>query len=318
MVTPNELVDEFCKKKVLVVGDVMLDKYIWGKVKRISPEASVPVVEETKIDYNPGGAANLAANMAALGCNVTLIGVIGKGDNSTYLMEALKTKERLKPIMLPDDRPTTTKTRLLDLKGHHLMRHDHESKAKINAQLEKEISEILHNTPAAAIVISDYAKGVITQEVFNAAKSAAKKQGIPLFVDPKPRDSINYAGSTIIKFNLSEARAISGLNGDYSFKEIAEKLKGIVDSNFVITAGDEGAGFFNKKQDWETIPTKAREVSDVCGAGDTFLAALALAYTCEPDIELAVHMGNCAAGIKVGKVGAVSISSDELKRELCR
>ncbi len=310
------IIDQFPGKTILVLGDVMLDKYVWGKVSRISPEAPVPVVEVQSETYTPGGAANAANNIVSLGGKAVLMGMVGDDIHKDVLIKELEQRGIASQLVL-DSRPTTTKIRVMGMK-QQLLRIDYEHKHPIDDETGKKILEVIKETPSDAILISDYAKGIITQELYNEILHLAEGLKVPVFVDVKPRRQINYAGATVIKTNNKEACELAGVeehNGD-QIEEIGKKLVEMLQSNIIITRGERGVSIFSKDGNITQVPTKAKQVFDVTGAGDTFLAAFSLAYVSGASLEDSSIIANHAAGIKVGKVGTASVTADELRQDL--
>ena len=310
------LVERFPAKTVIVLGDVMLDKYVWGNVSRISPEAPVPIVEVAKESYAPGGAANAASNIAALGGKAVLVGMVGDDPHKDILAKELEQRGIFAKLII-DSRPTITKIRVM-AHTQQLMRVDYEHKHPIDTATEKRVLDIIEQTPADAIIISDYAKGLITQTLYDDVKRIAEEREIPLFVDVKPRAGINYAGATVIKTNHKEACELTGVeehNGDH-METIGKKLVEQLKSHVLVTRGEKGVSIFSNNGKITHTPTQAKQVFDVTGAGDTFLAAFALAFISGESLEDAAWVANHAAGIKVGKVGTASVSAEELRREL--
>ncbi len=312
----RSLIDKFAGKTVLVLGDVMLDKYVWGEVTRISPEAPVPIVHVQRESYAPGGAANVASNLASLGAKAVLVGVVGNDAHKEVLAGQLEERKITAKLVL-DGRPTITKMRVMGQK-QQLMRVDYENTHPLDGDGEKRVLDFVHNTPADAVIVSDYAKGVITQSLYDSLKAFCAKQGVPLFVDVKPRHKVEYAGATVIKTNHKEACELAGVeehNGD-GMKEVGKKLVRQLQSHVVVTRGEKGVSVFSRDGKESHVPTQAKQVFDVTGAGDTFLAAFALAFVCGESIEDSAWVANHAAGIKVGKIGTASVSGEELRREL--
>ncbi len=310
------LIEKFNEKTILVLGDVMLDRYIWGKVSRISPEAPVPVVEVQNETYVPGGAANTSNNIVALGGKAFLIGMVGDDAHKEILIKELEQRGITSQLVL-DNRPTTTKIRVMGQK-QQLVRIDYEHKHPIDSEAGKKILELLKEIPSDAIIISDYAKGIITQQLYDGIIALAVELKIPVFVDAKPRRTINYAGATVIKTNHKEACELAGVeehNGD-GIDEIGKKLVQELKSHVVITRGEKGVSVFSADGKVTNVPTVAKQVFDVTGAGDTFLAAFALSYVCGASLEDSAMLANRAAGIKVGKIGTASVSADELRQDL--
>jgi D-beta-D-heptose 7-phosphate kinase/D-beta-D-heptose 1-phosphate adenosyltransferase len=310
------ILEQFKNKTVLVLGDVMLDKYIWGSVNRISPEAPVPVVEVERESFSAGGAANAAANVAALGGKTILVGVVGSDAHNDLLIEDLR-KRGVIPHLIADKRPTTTKVRVIASK-HQLMRFDYEQTHPISAATEAQVLAVLQQVRPDAIAISDYAKGMVTQSLFDNLRAFAQSHNIPLFVDHKPKSKADCKGATVVKLNHKEACEVVGIgveNGD-AIESVGSGLVQRFQSHVVVTRAEKGVSVFTKNGRATTVPTRARQVADVSGAGDTFLAALTLAFTSGAQLEEAVTIANHAAGVKVGKLGAVPVSLDELRKDL--
>jgi D-beta-D-heptose 7-phosphate kinase/D-beta-D-heptose 1-phosphate adenosyltransferase len=312
----SRILDLFPSKTVLVLGDVMLDKYVWGGVSRISPEAPVPIVEVHQESYAPGGAANAAGNVAALGGKAVLVGLVGNDGHRGILLRQLE-QHGIHAQLVLDERPTITKMRVM---GHRqqLIRVDYEQKHPVDKATEQRILNTVQATPADAVIVSDYAKGLITQSLYNAVKQSCEERGIPLFVDVKPHRAISYAGATVIKTNHKEAcmlAAVEEHNGD-GMDTIGRQLVQKLGSHVLVTRGEKGVSIFSNKGNITHVPTKAQQVFDVTGAGDTFLAAFALAFTSGASLEDAAIVANHAAGIKVGKVGTATVSADELRKDL--
>ncbi len=303
-------------KRILVLGDVMLDEYIWGAANRISPEADVQVVNVKNRTYAPGGAANVATNITALGGKAVLIGVAGEDLHRDKLEEEL-TKQNVETFLFSDGRPTTTKTRIMG-RRQQLLRYDEELTKHIDPDIEDIIISRSASRGSDAIIVSDYAKGVVTQSLYNKLKASAQKRNIPLLVDVKPANNIDYAGATVIKTNHSEACELAKVkehNGD-GIEAVGKKLVQELQADIIITRGEKGVSIFRKDTSVYNIETKAKQVYDVTGAGDTFLAAFTLAYVSGIDFVQAANIANHASGIKVGKVGTASVTLEELMKEL--
>lgn len=301
--------------RVLVVGDVMLDQYIWGEVERISPEAPVPVVCATLRDEKPGGAANVAMNLAGLGACVTLVGFAG-GDREQQTLESVLADHGIEPSLITvPATPTTTKLRILS--GHQqMMRVDSERQAEFSADdsrrlLERAVAAIAQ---ASVVVLSDYAKGVLTRQVCQSLISEARRRGVPVLVDPKSRDFARYRGATAICPNLKElAAATSATAGNLeTLLNAGQALVPALDLQYLtVTLGVKGIAVLQRDSRFHA-PAVVRQVYDVSGAGDTVIAVLALAVACEVPVEAAVALANTAAGIVVSKVGTVPIQREEL------
>ncbi|MBW2974417.1 D-glycero-beta-D-manno-heptose-7-phosphate kinase [Candidatus Woesearchaeota archaeon] len=306
----NELIgilENFKGKKILIIGDIMLDKYIFGKVERISPEAPVQVVEVKQEKYLPGGAANVANNIAALNGNATMVGIVGKDNESGILVDELKKRGiNTEGIFIDAERPTTQKVRILGQK-QQLLRIDYEKRDYMGKELEDNILKFIRKdiSNTHAVIISDYAKGVITKSLAEEIKKIAKDKII--IIDPKPRHKGFCKDVSLVTPNLKEAR-------EMSFKE--ENLIKELNSPVLITKGEKGMSLYEKDGSVTNIPAKAKEVYDVSGAGDTVVATVALALSSNATLKQAALLANHAAGITVGKVGTSTVSIEEIKRGL--
>jgi rfaE bifunctional protein kinase chain/domain len=305
------ILSSFKTKSILVIGDIMLDEYIWGNVYRISPEAPVPIMDVTKEEYKLGGAANVAKNLKTLGAKtVYLAGVVGVDNGSDTLLGLLKeTGIDTLHMCFDQNRKTTVKTRIMA--GHqHVVRIDRETRDEITEDHIRSILNISKNIDA--IIISDYAKGVINKEIMESIV----KLGKPVIVDPKKKNFILYNNVDVITPNLQELSEGSGKeiktpnDIDKAAEILFEKLNC---KNLLITKGSEGMSFFEKSSGKKLdIPTYARKVFDVTGAGDTVISTFALSLVSGADMELACKISNAAAGIVVGEMGAISPTPDEI------
>lgn len=316
-------IDRFGGTGVLVVGDVMVDEFLWGKVERISPEAPVPVVEVQREVLLLGGAANVVNNIRALGGAVFLAGVMGKDAMGSHLMDELKKIDvATDGIVTLSDRPTTVKTRVI---AHHqqIVRFDREKRAKID---EKTTDRIIRYAESLgknirAIVISDYGKGVINKRLVSGLVDYAKEKDLIVSVDPKVENFSIYKGVTVITPNHYEAG--SGIGHKIVDEEsllVTGKLilSKLGCENVIITQGEDGMTLFNKKGDIVHIPTVAKDVFDVTGAGDTVISTLTLAVAAGASMRDAAVISNYAAGIVVGKVGTAVVTAGELRDEMLR
>ncbi len=311
----TRLEGDWAETRVLVVGDVMLDRYIWGDVERISPEAPVPVVRLSHRSEQPGGAANVAMNIASLGARVTLCGFAGEDEEGGALnayLEKAGIEARLTRI---PGHPTTSKLRILGGR-QQILRLDHERTAGFPAQdYGALLAEVERALPGArAVVLSDYAKGVLSEEVCRAVIDQARAAGIPVLVDPKHRDFSRYRGATTICPNLQEMSAACGVapREVEPMLEAARAMLPALDLAYItLTLSEKGIAVV-KPEGARTFPAVARQVFDVSGAGDTVIATLALALASGLAVETAVPLANVAAGIVVSKVGTVPITRDEL------
>jgi D-beta-D-heptose 7-phosphate kinase/D-beta-D-heptose 1-phosphate adenosyltransferase len=303
--------------RLLVVGDLMLDEYLWGKAERISPEAPVQVVEVTREDVRLGGAGNVINNLVALGCRVVACSVIGGDDNGTILQRAFTGKGVDVSGLFQDPmRATSKKTRVVAA-NQQIVRIDRESKEDISSEYEERILEFIEGRASQfrAILISDYAKGVLTPKTLEGIIAVARKMRVPVVVDPKGRDYGKYSGASILTPNRKEAEIAAGITivDEESLKAAARHLLDDVDLDaLLITRSEQGMSLFLRGGEMVHIPTVAREVYDVTGAGDTVLAVMGLALACGRDYADAAQLANVAAGIAVGKVGTSTVSPVEI------
>ncbi|MEA2037359.1 MAG: D-glycero-beta-D-manno-heptose-7-phosphate kinase [Nanoarchaeota archaeon] len=307
------ILGKFKGKRVLVIGDIMLDKYIFGNVERISPEAPVQVVEVRKEDYVPGGAANVANNIAALDGNAIMIGVIGKDVSGDVLINELKKRNiNTEGIFVDKNKPTTQKVRIL---GHQqqLLRIDYEKKEYLKKEFEDNIASFIKKRieDVDAIIISDYAKGVITKNLMEEIKDIAKDKIV--VVDPKPKHASFYGNVSLITPNSKEAKEMANKE---DIEETGNELLSKLSAPILITRGEKGMSLFEKDGNVTNIPTKAKEVYDVSGAGDTTVATLALALAAGATLKESATIANHAAGITVGKLGTSTVCIDEIKNSI--
>jgi len=315
-----EKVNKFKNADILTIGDVMLDKYIWGEVNRISPEAPVQVVEVRKISYTPGGAANVANNIASLSGRARVLGVVGDDESREILKNELLSR-KIDPILITGERPTTKKVRVI---GHsqQLLRLDFEERRPVNAKISKKIIDYVRDILPRidCVVISDYAKGLITRELIEELIDLILPAGKKLIVDPKPRNMQFYKGASFITPNHKEAAQFAGIEeeSEKDLIRIGEKLVKSLESNILITRGEKGMSLFEQNGRITHIPTKARQVYDVTGAGDTVIATVALALSVGAGYTEAAAVANYAAGVVVGKVGTATLNLEELKSAIRR
>jgi len=317
-----EQIPKLAGKKILIVGDVGLDEYILGEVRRISPEAPVPVLEVEKEDLRLGLSANVAQNIRSLGGIPMLVSVVGKDSGAELLSKLFQQMDVSTNFLIVDpDRPTTRKVRVM-AKHHHLVRVDYELRKYLSADTEKKFLNMIEQNAkeADAIIIQDYAKGVISDSLLKGVISIAKKLKKKIMVDPhRSNHGDFYHGVDLIKPNYDEAVALSGLNHDdlrdhpNKVIEIGEALlKKTGATELVITRGKDGMTIFSGGK-IEQVPTYARQVFDVTGAGDTVIAALSLGIVSGLPLSEACMLANFAAGVVVGQVGCVPCTVTELK-----
>lgn len=303
--------------RILVIGDVMLDHYIQADVERTSPEAPVIVAAVQSEHYVAGGAANVAANLCAMGAKVIMAGLMGKDENGSLLRSLLQEKDISTALLLAESaRPTTLKTRIM-ARGQQILRIDREVKKPASPDMLKKLTTFLNkeSTRLDGVIISDYAKGLCSKELLQPVLKILKRRRIPVLCDPKGNDFAKYRGVDVLTPNLREAQDASGIAiTDNSSLERAAKviLKATSAKAVAVTRGADGVSLFGVRQSSVHIPAHAREVYDVTGAGDTFISHFALAYfSGMPDRESA-EIGNYASAIAVGKLGVAVVKPEEL------
>jgi rfaE bifunctional protein kinase chain/domain len=319
--TPSQILNKLRGLNVLVIGDLMLDHYVWGDVHRISPEAPVPVVHAVKDTHVAGGGANVALNLASLGATASLMGSLGKDEASEKLITLLATAGiDTSGCSLNSTIPTIVKTRVI-ARTQQLCRIDREGSR--HAYALRDFSALESAIRAAdAIILSDYAKGVITQPLVDAAIALANQHDKLVSIDPKPSRHLRYHGIDLITPNRHEALELAGLpepalGEAYPLDEICRRIHEILaPRHLVITLGAEGMAICGNGLVNKTLPTRAREVFDVSGAGDTVIATLTAALAAGADAESAAHFANIAAGIVVSKMGTAVPTPAEIMATL--
>lgn len=308
---------EFCKLQILVVGDIMLDSYVIGDVDRISPEAPVPVLRHVQRFGRPGAAANVAMNLAGLGCRTSLAGFWGSDDEQAELAKLLESARIDTASVVSSSLPTISKTRIV-ARTQQLLRLDIESREAFpDEELERlEARTVKLVKKVHAVILSDYAKGALTEKLCGAVIRAARVAGIPVLVDPKTKDLSKYSGATTVCPNLNELAMATGVPAHESEALMAAAHRQMVEHDFqflTVTMSEKGIRIVgaDAKDDYFS-PARAREVFDVSGAGDTVIATLAASIAGGLQIRTAVDLANLAAGIVVGKVGTVPIAAHEL------
>lgn len=313
----KKIIANFKDSKILVIGDLILDEFIWGEVSRISPEAPVPVVWVKDESFMPGGASNVANNLRSLGAKTYVAGVIGNDEHGAILKGELEQKGvNTSGVYVDEARPTTLKTRVV---AHHqqVVRID---KEKVDHLSEKLISKIIQYTEKIiedidAVIIEDYGKGVITSKLLKKIVPLARSHNKIISVDPKEEHFEYYKGVSVITPNNYEAQKAVGFeikdkrSLEKAGKAILEKIRCKI---ALITLGENGMAVFQRRRPMKQIPTVTQEVFDVSGAGDTVIAAYTLALASGADPIQAAHIANCAAGIVVGKVGIAVVTPNEL------
>jgi D-beta-D-heptose 7-phosphate kinase/D-beta-D-heptose 1-phosphate adenosyltransferase len=310
--------------RVLVVGDVMLDQFIWGRVTRISPEAPVPVVEFERENSMPGGAANVARNLTALNAATKLLGAIGNDEAGANLKRLLDTqKVGCDGLLKLPERMTSVKTRII-AQQQQVVRMDRETKNSLDPKSTRRLIAAIEkeSADAAAVIVGDYGKGVVTQELLDKIKGLCRARGIWLSLDPKPVHHLDLVGLSLITPNRNEAFELAGVTDgtraespleDANLLRVADKLLAdLRPALLLITLGDQGMLLCQRGQRPFHIPTVAQEVFDVSGAGDTVIATFTLAIAVGALPVEAAIFSNHAAGVVVGKVGTATVTPEEL------
>jgi len=315
-------IDRFPSTRTLVVGDVMLDHYIWGDVSRISPEAPVPVVNVTKESVLLGAATNVVNNVHALGGKVDVCGVIGHDEAGRQLTRMLRTQGiHTEGLIVESGRPTTIKTRVI-AHSQQVVRFDRETKVGIDRDTHRRIFEYVKRQAddgLDAIVLSDYSKGVVTKDLVRDIVKLSKRKGLIVSVDPKVNHFGIYRDVTILTPNTKEASVGSKIeiqDDESLLRAGALLLKRLKCNAVLVTRGEHGMSLFERGGRVTHIPTVAREVFDVTGAGDTVISTLTLAMAAGADMVDAARLSNYAAGIVVGVVGTATVKPDELKQKI--
>jgi D-beta-D-heptose 7-phosphate kinase/D-beta-D-heptose 1-phosphate adenosyltransferase len=322
----KEILENYSRARILVIGDMMVDHFIWGKVSRISPEAPVPVVEVGRESYLLGGSANVLNNVVSMGGGVFVCGVIGDDEMGKWLLRAMeKMKIDTQGIIIEQERPTTVKTRIV-AHSQQMARYDRESRHPIQLSSIKKVITYVQKIKKnlGAVIISDYNKGMISGRLLEGLREVTSGSGIVTCVDPKQSDFSLYRGYDVITPNHHEAQRaleiedINGRPGQEAQVRLAVKglLKRFQLKALLITRGEEGMSLYEKGGEMIHIPAVAREVFDVTGAGDTAIGVFALSIAAGATFREAAFLANHAAGIAVGKVGTAAVSREELMRAL--
>jgi len=315
------LVDRFAGRRLLVLGDLMLDHYLWGHCERISPEAPVPVVEVQRETSSLGGAGNVAANLAALGAEPVLVGLVGDDQRAQTLFEAFASRGvDTRAIVRDGSRPTTMKTRII-AHSQQVVRADWESRADVDGPaLQALLGTLERELPRChGLIVSDYGKGVVTRAVLEQAIGLARAKKLRVSVDPKESHIDSYRSVSILTPNQHEAGYVMGqrITDDASLLSVGRGLQKRVDADAVlITRGPDGMSLFEKSGRTTHLPTVAREVFDVTGAGDTVVSVVALALAAGADYPEACYLANHAAGVVIREVGTATCPPGELRASL--
>jgi len=315
----EEILSNLSNATIVVIGDVMLDRFFWGSVSRVSPEAPVPVVDLEKETFHLGGAANVAGNLRSLGAKCVLCGVIGD-DNSGVMFKNIAADMGVdcSGLFVDSKRPTTVKTRIIG-NNQHITRLDREVKTEIDRDCEDYIFNSVFSKNPRAIVFADYDKGVITANLIHRISMQAIESNIPIFVDPKFKYFFEYQNTFLFKPNKKEAGQSLGRNLKSNEdvinagKELKERLNC---QNLLLTLGSDGMMLFSKDNEIFTVPTIARNIADVSGAGDTAIATLSAAIAGNADIYEAALLANFAAGAVCEEPGTVQITRERLLKAI--
>ncbi len=316
----ESLLDGFGRVRLLVLGDLVLDEYLWGDVDRVSPEAPVPVVHVRDESVVLGGAANVARNAVALGGEVALCSVLGDDAAGRRVADLLKDLGvDSGPLISVPGRPTTRKTRII-ARSQQVVRFDRETLEPLDPAMGRRLLEALERALPSVdgLVVEDYGKGVLSRRIATAAMRGASEVGVPVVVDPKVAVA-PYRGAALLKPNLREAESLAGVSirGPEDLERAAQRLRRKIGGGaVVVTRGGDGMTIFEGDGAGRDVPTVAREVFDVQGAGDTTIAALALALRAGGSLPEAAVIANAAAGVVVGKVGTATASRDDVRAAL--
>ena len=311
------LIEKIAQARVLVVGDAMLDRYWYGGVERISPEAPVPVVAVTGVEERPGGAANVASNVTALGAHCTLMAVTGDDTDADCLTTMLESKGIQTRLLRDKLVNTTVKLRVVS-QQQQLIRIDFEAPTSKDARNKMLNGYLSRLNEFDVVILSDYGKGGLgdIQEMIHAAR----EKNVPLVIDPKGDDYESYKGATLITPNRKEFERVAGRYQDEG--ELVDKARGLVErlelEAILVTRSEEGMSLISRSGNVVHMPARAREVFDVTGAGDTVIATIAAAYAAGGEPADALHLANIAAGIVVGKLGSATATPEEIIREYKR
>lgn len=297
------------KARVLIIGDLMLDKFIQGSVERISPEAPVPIINVTNEQFFLGGAANAARNVAAYGGDVCIVGVVGKDEDSTLFQSLLVESQIRSRLLVSKERPTIRKVRIIS-QGQQLIRFDYEEQSPLSDTEYLDLKNIISEASKDydIIVVSDYAKGLINQDVFDHITSIGKR----VIVDPKPRPSIKYKNAYLVTPNTRETEImIDNKISSSSYEEVAKKISQITSGNVLLTLSENGMFLYSNDSALH-LESKSAKVYDVTGAGDTVISTVAAALSVGASLSEAAEIANYAAAIVVSKPGTAVASQNEI------
>ncbi len=319
----REIVDQFTKKRILVIGDVMIDSYLRGNVNRVSPEAPVPIVSLQKEEDRLGGAANVAINLVAMGASAIICSVIGKDKSGDKMLELLEENSiSAEGLIFSSSRQTTVKTRIIG-NNQHLLRVDSEQTNDINSSEEDELIakvRTILESKIDAIIFEDYNKGVLTERVISEIIELANSKGVYTTVDPKNKNFFAYKNVSLFKPNLKELKEGVGMNFSFSeneqFENAVNKLESKLDNTISFVTLSEHGVFIKDKNEQHYIPAHIRNIADVSGAGDTVISLATLCLTAGLPIREIAEIANLAGGLVCEKSGVVSIDRDLLIEEV--
>lgn len=317
----QHILNLFPNRRLIVLGDLMLDEFIWGEVRRISPEAPVPVVEVKRESWHLGGAGNVVSNLLELGAKAMPIGIIGKDEAGQVLKNRFaELGATVDGLIVDASRPTTRKTRIV-AHSQQMVRADRESRLPASEEVENRVIDAFQSALAETeiVIVSDYDKGLLTPRVLKTVISVTQAAGKCICLDPKIKNFPSYQQVDVITPNQPEAERASGIEivDDASLVAAAHKIRKMLScANVLITRGEHGMSLLDAEENLTHIPTVAREVYDVTGAGDTVIATLAMAMAAGATVAEAAYIANHAAGIVVGKVGTATVTATELAAAL--
>ncbi|HHE07895.1 MAG TPA: D-glycero-beta-D-manno-heptose-7-phosphate kinase [Chlorobaculum parvum] len=317
---PGEIIEHifqaFKKSRIAIIGDLMIDKYIFGHVSRISPEYPVPVVDVNREDSRLGGAANVAINTHALGAETLLFGVTGQDAERTNLLRLMQERQLDTSMVVADpSRPTTCKTRILS-QNHHITRVDYERRHPLDEAIEAQLLGMFRQVAPSldAVVLEDYNKGVLAPSLVEAVIAVCRDLEVPVLVDPKLKGFFSYSGCTVFKPNLSELSASLGISAGNTDREVEEACLQLTEkldvTSLVVTRSEKGMTIYNGS--FTHIPAVSLDVADVSGAGDTVIAMLALGMASKLDLVTSTRIANLAAHTVCQEVGAVPVRTEKL------
>jgi D-beta-D-heptose 7-phosphate kinase/D-beta-D-heptose 1-phosphate adenosyltransferase len=313
-----DIMKKFSGKRILIIGDLMVDHYVFGEVNRISPEAPIPIVDASSYVFKLGGAANVVNCVINMGGEPLPVGVVGNDDYGRWMIDELKSRGVKEAcLLISQDRPTTSKTRIV-VRGQHLMRVDYEKRDPINFKLMNQIIAFIEDNmeDIDGVIISDYEKGVVTISLLEKLISLLKKLDVCIVADARAGNLLHYSGVTVVRTNITYSSKATGINliNETSLRNIGLNLLSHLRCEaVVITRGKDGISVFEKNGGLTSIPATKEVAKDITGVGDVVTSTLTLALASGANVVDAARLANCVAGIKVTKLGTVTVSADELK-----